>query len=94
MSSNALLMGFCRVPEFQPPQAGGVDDSSALRPDEQLAMRCRVTATTIVAADFLCCLRVATEQLVGQCRFADARRADKRDGAIAREILFENRMLS
>lgn len=40
--TEAFPFGGCGVPEFQPPQPGGVDNSPAVRPDEQLAMSCRM----------------------------------------------------
>ena len=49
-----------------------------------------MSAATIVTPNFLCYLRVATKQPVRQCRFPNARRANKGYGAIALEILFEN----
>ncbi len=84
------LGDFRGVHGFQTPEARRVNNGSALRPDEQVTTGCGVSPATIMVAHVLRLLRVATEQLVGQCRFSDAGRANERDGAIAREILFQN----
>jgi hypothetical protein len=47
-------------------------------------------ASTIITSNFLCHLRIPTEQPVRQCRFSHARGAEKGDSAIALEISFEN----
>ena len=52
-----VLGAFRGIPEFQPSQAGRVDNRATLHSREQLAMGCRMTAAAVVGADFLGRLR-------------------------------------
>ena len=83
------LDAFRGIPEFQTPDAGSIDDRATLRPREQLAMRRRVTAATVVRPHFLCRLRRPSQQFVGQRRLAYARRTNEDDSPVAVEISLE-----
>ena len=85
---EGTLGGFRGVQSFQTPETRRVDNSATLRPHEQVTAGCRVPPAAIMLANFLRFLCVAAKELVGQGRFADAGRANERDGAISSEILF------
>ena len=59
------------LPGFQCPHSGRVDNRATSRSREELSMGRRVTAATIIGADFLRRLRCAPKQQVGEGRLAD-----------------------
>lgn len=54
------------MPHFQCPHSGRVDNRATFRSREELSMRRRVTAATVMGADFLGRLRCAPKQQVGE----------------------------
>ena len=74
------------IPQFQPPQAGRIDQRPTFLSREQLAMCCCMTAATIVGTDFLGLLLSSPHQLIDQCRLANARRTYEDNRPISAEI--------